>query len=333
MRILQYIGKRVASSIVVILLITLALFLIFFLLPTNPAQLSCGKPCTPEQLQRVSAFMGTDKPWYEQMGNYVAGIFVGRTFGSGGGAVVCSAPCLGYSFRLNESVSQLILDRFPITASIAVGAAVLWLVIGVATGVWVALKRDTLIDRTLLGLSIVGVSAPSYLIGLLTVIAFSLVLQIFPSGGYVNFHDDPVGWFTHLLLPWLVLAVLSAAGYTRVTRTQMIGELSQDYIRTARSKGVPESVIVFKHALRNALLPVMTMFGLDLGGLLGGAVLTEKVFSMQGLGSLLLDSVSNLDLQVLVGATIFAAVLVIVANLIVDICYSLLDPRVALGTK
>ena len=173
MRILQYIGKRVASSIVVILLITLALFLIFFLLPTNPAQLSCGKPCTPEQLQRVSAFMGTDKPWYEQMGNYVAGIFVGRTFGSGGGAVVCSAPCLGYSFRLNESVSQLILDRFPITASIAVGAAVLWLVIGVATGVWAALKRDTLIDRTLLGLSIVGVSAPSYLIGLLTVIAFS----------------------------------------------------------------------------------------------------------------------------------------------------------------
>ena len=202
-----------------------------------------------------------------------------------------------------------------------------------APGVWAALKRDTLIDRTLLGLSIVGVSAPSYLIGLLTVIAFSLVLQIFPSGGYVNFHDDPVGWFTHLLLPWLVLAVLSAAGYTRVTRTQMIGELSQDYIRTARSKGVPESVIVFKHALRNALLPVMTMFGLDLGGLLGGAVLTEKVFSMQGLGSLLLDSVSNLDLQVLVGATIFAAVLVIVANLIVDICYSLLDPRVALGTK
>ena len=317
MRILQYIGKRVASSIVVILLITLALFLIFFLLPTNPAQLSCGKPCTPEQLQRVSAFMGTDKPWYEQMGNYVAGIFVGRTFGSGGGAVVCSAPCLGYSFRLNESVSQLILDRFPITASIAVGAAVLWLVIGVATGVWAALKRDTLIDRTLLGLSIVGVSAPSYLIGLLTVIAFSLVLQIFPSGGYVNFHDDPVGWFTHLLLPWLVLAVLSAAGYTRVTRTQMIGELSQDYIRTARSKGVPESVIIFKHALRNALLPVMTMFGLDLGGLLGGAVLTE----------------SNLELQVLVGATMFAAVLVIVANLIVDICYSLLDPRVALGTK
>lgn len=331
MNILAYIGKRIASSLLVILLITLALFLIFFLLPTNPAQLSCGKPCTPEQLSRVSAFMGTDQPWYIQMGSYIAGIFVGRTFGTGGGAVVCNAPCLGYSFRLNESVSQLIADRFPVTASIAVGAAVLWLVIGVASGVWAALKRDTLVDRTLLGLSVVGVSAPSYLIGLLAVIAFALSIQIFPSGGYVNFSQDPVQWLYHLILPWLVLAILSAAGYTRITRTQMIGELSQDYIRTARSKGVPESVIVFKHALRNAMLPVMTMFGLDLGGLLGGAVLTEKVFSMQGLGALLLDSVSNLDLQVLVGATLFAAVLVIIANLIVDICYSLLDPRVTLG--
>lgn len=330
MNILAYIGKRVGSSLVVILLITLALFLIFFLLPTNPAQLSCGKPCTPEQLQRVSAFMGTDQPWYVQMGAYVAGIFAGRTFGSGAGAVVCKAPCLGYSFRLNEPVTTLIADRFPVTASIAVGAAVLWLVIGVATGVLAALKRGTLIDRGLLGLSVIGVSAPSYLVGLLAVLAFAILVPIFPSGGYVNFTEDPIGWFHHLLLPWIVLALLSAAGYTRVTRTQMIGELGQDYIRTARSKGAPESTVVAKHALRNALLPVMTMFGLGLGGLLGGAVLTEKVFSMQGLGMLLLDSVTNLDLQVLVGSTLFAAVLVIVANLIVDICYSLLDPRVTL---
>ena len=330
MRILQYIGKRVASSIVVILLITLALFLIFFLLPTNPAQLSCGKPCTPEQLQRVSAFMGTDKPWYEQMGNYVAGIFVGRTFGSGGGAVVCSAPCLGYSFRLNESVSQLILDRFPITASIAVGAAVLWLVIGVATGVWAALKRDTLIDRTLLGLSIVGVSAPSYLIGLLTVIAFSLVLQIFPSGGYVNFHDDPVGWFTHLLLPWLVLAVLSAAGYTRVTRTQMIGELSQDYIRTARSKGVAQWKVIFKHALRNALIPVVTYVGPMIAYILTGSMVVENIFTIGGLGSQFVSSITSRDYTLIMGTTIFLAVLMVVANLLTDIVYTLVDPRIRL---
>ena len=330
MKTLEYIGKRAASSVSVIAIITVCLFLIFYMLPTNPAQLSCGKPCSVEQLNRVSAFMGTDKPWYAQLWNYLRGIFAGRVFGTGGAAVVCSAPCLGYSFRLNEPVTQLILDRFPVTASIAVGAAVLWLIIGVFFGVVSAIARGTWIDRGILGISAVGISSPSYLIGLLAVIAFALKLRIFPSGGYVSFQQDPLGWLYHLLLPWLVLAILSAAGYTRITRSQMIDELGQDYIRTARSKGIPESKVVLKHALRNAMLPVLTIFGLDLGGLLGGAVLTEKVFSMQGLGTLLLDSVSNLDLQVLVGATLFAAVLVIVANLIVDIGYSLLDPRVTL---
>lgn len=333
MRTLQYIGKRCISSLVVILLITMILFLIFFLLPTDPAQLSCGKPCSPEQLQRVAAFMGTDQPWYVQMGQYLRGIFVGRTFGQGGAAVVCSAPCLGYSFRLNMSVTDLIVQRFGVTASIAIGAALLWLVIGVATGVLAALRRGTWIDRTLLGLSVVGVSSPAYLIGLLAIIALALKNPIFPSGGYVPLTQDPLGWLYHLILPWIVLALISAAGYTRITRTQMIGELSQDYIRTARSKGLSESTVVGRHALRNALLPVMTIFGLDLGGLLGGAVLTERVFSMQGLGLLLLDSVTNLDLQVLVGSTLFSAILVIIANLIVDICYSCLDPRVALESR
>lgn len=330
-RIGLYIAKRTAGSLIVILLITVVLFLIFFMLPTNAAQLSCGKPCTPAQLARVSAFMGTDKPWYEQMWNYLSGMVAGRTFGTGAGAVVCSAPCLGYSFRLNQPVTSLIADRFPVTASIAVGAAVLWMLIGVGSGVLAAMKHDTAVDRLLLGASVVGLSSPAYLVGLLAVIAFALIIPIFPSGGYVAFAQDPAQWAYHLLLPWLVLAVLNAAGYTRITRTQMISELGQDYIRTARSKGMPEYVVVGKHALRNAMMPVMTIFGLDLGGILGGAVLTEKVFSMQGLGALLLDSVANLDLQVLVGATLFAAVLVIVANLVVDICYSVLDPRVTLG--
>lgn len=330
MKMLEYIGKRAASAILVIAIIAVSLFLIFYMLPTNPAQLSCGKPCSVERLNRVSAFMGTDKPWYVQLWNYLRGIFVGRVFGSGGAAVVCSAPCLGYSFRLNEPVTQLILDRFPVTASIAVGAAVLWLIIGVFFGVVSAIARGTWIDKGILGISAVGISSPSYLIGLLAVIMFALKLRIFPSGGYVSFQQNPLEWLYHLLLPWLVLAILSAAGYTRIARSQMIDELGQDYIRTARSKGLPESTVVLKHALRNAMLPVLTIFGLDLGGLLGGAVLTEKVFSMQGLGTLLLDSVSNLDLQVLVGATLFAAVLVIVANLIVDIGYSSLDPRVVL---
>ena len=232
---------------------------------------------------------------------------------------------------MSTPVTTLIAQRFPVTASIAIGAAVLWMLVGVSTGVLAAVKRGTWVDRLLNALSSIGISSPSYLIGLLAIIVFAIELPLFPSSGYVAFSTNPLEWLQHMLLPWLVLALLNAAGYTRITRAQMVTELEQDYIRTARSKGVPERRIIGVHALRNALLPVMTLFGLDLGSLLGGAVLTEKVFSMQGLGMLLLDSVTNLDLQVLVGSTLFAAALVIIANLIVDICYSLLDPRVTLG--
>lgn len=333
MRTLSYILKRLVEALAVIAVIAVVLFLIFYMLPSNPAQLSCGRPCSPDQLRRVSAFMGTDQPWYVQLWNYLSGIVAGRTFGTGATAVVCAAPCLGYSFRLNEPVTTLIAQRFPVTASIAIGAAVLWIIIGVGTGVLSALKRDTWVDRLFMGLSAIGISSPSYLVGLLAIIVFSFELPVFPTGGYVPFTTNPGQWFSHLLLPWLVLALINAAGYTRITRTQMIGEMEQDYVRTERSKGAPESVVVGRHALRNALLPVMTMFGLDLGSLLGGAVLTERVFSMQGLGMLLLDSVNNLDLQVLVGSTLFAAMLVILANLVVDICYGLLDPRVTLGRR
>ena len=347
---LVFIGKRSASSVLVLTLIAVVLFLIFFMLPANPAQLACGKPCTPERLARVSAFMGTDAPWYEQLGNYIRGIFFGREFGTNsafsgisaagaagaagaaagaGAAIICSSPCLGWSFTLNEPVTDLIMSRFAVTASLAIGAALLWVIIGVVTGVISASKEGSLFDRAFRALSSVGISSPAYLIGMLAILAFAVYLPIFPTGGYVNFSDDPLGWLQHLLLPWIVLALLNAAYYTRLTRAHMLDELQQDYMRTALAKGMPRTKVITRHALPNVMLPVLTMFGLDLGGLLGGAVITERVFSMQGLGSLLLDSVKNLDLQVLVGVTLFAAALVIVANLIVDICYRFIDPRAA----
>lgn len=338
---LVFIGKRSASAVLVLTLIAVVLFLIFFMLPANPAQLACGKPCTPERLARVSAFMGTDAPWYEQLGNYIRGIFFGREFGTNsafsgisaaagaGAAIICSSPCLGWSFTLNEPVTDLIMSRFAVTASLAIGAALLWVIIGVVTGVISASKEGSLFDRAFRALSSVGISSPAYLIGMLAILAFAVYLPIFPTGGYVNFSDDPLGWLQHLLLPWIVLALLNAAYYTRLTRAHMLDELQQDYMRTALAKGMPRTKVITRHALPNVMLPVLTMFGLDLGGLLGGAVITERVFSMQGLGSLLLDSVKNLDLQVLVGVTLFAAALVIVANLIVDICYRFVDPRAA----
>lgn len=331
MRTLRYIAKRIGGAILVIAVIILALFLIFYTLPSDPAQLSCGRPCSADQLTRVKAFMGLDKPWYQQMGDYVAGLFAGRTFGMGATAVVCAAPCLGYSFRLSEPVTTLIADRFPVTASIALGAAVLWLVVGVFTGVLAARKQGTWVDDTLMGLSALGISSPSYLVGLLAISLFALNLGWLPSGGYEPLTQDPGGWLYHLILPWIVLALINAAPYTRIMRTQTLQELDQDYVRTARSKGMPEGRVISRHVLRNASLPIVTLFGLDLGSLLGGAVLTERVFSMQGIGMLLLDAVNNLDLQVLVGTTLFAAVLVVLANLVVDICYSFIDPRVTLA--
>lgn len=335
---LTFLIKRSASAVLVLTLIAVVLFLIFFMLPANPAQLACGKPCTPERLARVSAFMGTDAPWYEQLGNYIRGIFFGREFGTNsassgisaaGAAIICSSPCLGWSFTLNEPVTDLIMSRFAVTASLAIGAALLWVIIGVVTGVISASKEGSLFDRAFRALSSVGISSPAYLIGMLAILAFAVYLPIFPTGGYVNFSDDPLGWLQHLLLPWIVLALLNAAYYTRLTRAHMLDELQQDYMRTALAKGMPRSKVITRHALPNVMLPVLTMFGLDLGGLLGGAVITERVFSMQGLGSLLLDSVKNLDLQVLVGVTLFAAALVIVANLVVDVCYRFIDPRAA----
>ncbi|MEN6640426.1 MULTISPECIES: ABC transporter permease [Gardnerella] len=335
---LTFLIKRSASAVLVLTLIAVVLFLIFFMLPANPAQLACGKPCTPERLARVSAFMGTDAPWYEQLGNYIRGIFFGREFGTNsassgisaaGDAIICSSPCLGWSFTLNEPVTDLIMSRFAVTASLAIGAALLWVIIGVVTGVISASKEGSLFDRAFRALSSVGISSPAYLIGMLAILAFAVYLPIFPTGGYVNFSDDPLGWLQHLLLPWIVLALLNAAYYMRLTRAHMLDELQQDYMRTALAKGMPRTKVITRHALPNVMLPVLTMFGLDLGGLLGGAVITERVFSMQGLGSLLLDSVKNLDLQVLVGVTLFAAALVIVANLIVDICYRFIDPRAA----
>ncbi len=338
---LTFLIKRSASAVLVLTLIAVVLFLIFFMLPANPAQLACGKPCTPERLARVSAFMGTDAPWYEQLGNYIRGIFFGREFGTNsassgisaagaaGAAIICSSPCLGWSFTLNEPVTDLIMSRFAVTASLAIGAALLWVIIGVVTGVISASKEGSLFDRAFRAISSVGISSPAYLIGMLAILAFAVYLPIFPTGGYVNFSDDPLGWLQHLLLPWIVLAILNAAYYTRLTRAHMLDELQQDYMRTALAKGMPRAKVITRHALPNVMLPVLTMFGLDLGGLLGGAVITERVFSMQGLGSLLLDSVKNLDLQVLVGVTLFAAALVIVANLIVDICYRFVDPRAA----
>ncbi|MGO2861577.1 MAG: ABC transporter permease [Brevibacterium sp.] len=324
----KFIASRTLGAIIVLLIIAAACFAIFYLMPSNPAQYSCGKPCSPDRLAEVERYLGVDQAWWKQLFDFLGGIVSGRTFGEGTAAIHCNAPCFGYSFRLRESVTDLIVSRLPITVSLTLGAAVLWGIGGIAAGLIASLKRGTFTDSTVMGAAITGISAPTYLLGLLGVLLFGFTLNVLPIGGYVPLTENPAMWAFHLILPWIVLAIANGAIYARLTRGQMLEVLSQDYIRTARAKGLSETVVIGKHGLRNLVVPLTTLFAIDVGGLLGGAVITEKVFALGGVGTLLLEAVSSLDIQVIVGVTLFAAAIVIIANLLADLSYSFLDPRI-----
>ena len=315
---LRFLGLRLVRTLATLVIIVFITFAIFSLWPSDPATLACGRPCTPENLERARAFMGYDLPWYTQFWHYLQGIVGGRTFGEGSGAIACASPCLGYSFRLSTPVSELVATRLPVTASIAVGAAVLWLAIGVGAGVVSALRRGSRLDRTIMTGTVLGISSPAYLVGLLGILLFGFTLDMVPVSGYVPFADSPLDWAWHLILPWCVLALISAAVYARMVRGEMLENLGEDYVRTARAVGLPERRVVGRHVMRNISLPVVTYFALDLGGLLGGAVITERVFSMQGLGALLMDAVGTSDVPVVMGVTLVAAAFVVVANLVAD---------------
>ncbi|MET0716036.1 MAG: ABC transporter permease [Mycetocola sp.] len=331
MNALRFWAARLGGTLAVLLVVVISTFAIFQWLPADPALMSCGKPCTAENYAAARHFLGIDEPVITQIWNYLRGIFAGRTFGTGSGAIDCPAPCLGYSFQLNRPVTDLILSRFPVTASITIGAAILWLAFGIIGGSIAALHAGRGPDRTVTVITTLGVSMPIYLVGMLAILVFGFGLGWLPTGGYQPFVEDPVGWFSHLLLPWIALAFTNAALYARLTRTELIDQLSSDHIRTARAIGLTETAVVTRHGLRNALLPVVTIFGLDLGILLGGAVIIEKVFSMQGIGSLLISAVGTSDLQVVVGVTLWSAALIVVANLVVDLVYVVIDPRVAIA--
>lgn len=330
MGLLRFVAGRVLSMVLVLVLVSLATYAVFYLLPADPARLSCGKPCTPENLAIARQYMGFDQPWFLQYLSFITAVVTGRTYGSGATAIHCAAPCFGYSFQQNAPVSDLIAARVPVTFSLAIGASVLWLLLGVGTGVVSALHRGRPLDRVLMAGAVAGVSAPPYLVGLLAILLFGFTLDVVPVSGYVPLTESPVDWAWHLVLPWLVLAILNAALYARLTRNQMLNVLGEDFIRTARAKGVREPAVVRRHALRNVALPVVTVFGLDLGALLGGAIITERVFSMPGLGGLLIDAVHQLDLPLLLGYTVFATFLIVIANTGVDLLYGVLDPRARL---
>lgn len=326
----RYILRRIAASALVLLLISLAVYLLFFSSAVDPARVMCGRPCYPDRLAQIKAFMQTDRSAFVQWVDFVKGLFVGRTFGAGNEAIHCAAPCVGFSFELRQPVTQLIWQRLPITASIAFGAIVVAVALGMSGGVLAALRRNTWVDQLLRGLTLVLIATPTYLLGLLALLVFGFYLNSVPVSGYVPFAESPVDWAWHLVTPWFVLGALFAASYLRFARNQMLDELGGDHLLALRATGAPRRSVL-RVARRGVWVPITTMVGLDIAGLLGGAVFTERVFGIHGLGELLIDAVSRRDLGLVVGTSLFGAALVIVANLVVDIAQGLIDPRIRRG--
>jgi len=327
----SYVIRRVGAMILMLVAQSIAVFLLFAVLPSNPAALTCGKTCTPQVIKANEVRLGYDKPLYVQYGLFVKGIFVGREYGSGTAAFECPAPCLGYSFNRSENVTDLIKSRLPVTAVEAVGACILWLTGGTLVGILAALKRGRWPDRLSMGTALIGYSFPTFFIGLVIqyLVIFKLRIMAYPS--YTPFADDPVAWAKAFILPCITLAVVYAAFYARLTRNQMLDTLGEDYIRTARAKGLSERSVIGRHALRAGLTPIMTAAGLDLAGLLGGVVITEQVFGLPGLGNLALNSVLAADLPVITAVVLVAGAFIILANLVVDLLYAVIDPRVRVG--
>ncbi|MGO3151980.1 MAG: ABC transporter permease [Galactobacter sp.] len=325
---LGYILKRCGAAVIVLFLVSVFTYVIFFALSPDPALQICGKTCNPERIDQIRDQLGLDQPLWKQYWEFFSGLFVGRDYGSGSQAIHCSAPCLGYSFQTNESVMDMVVDRLPVTATVAVGAAVLWLLGGVMGGVISAFQRGKFWDKFFNAIALGGISLPNYFVALLLQYILVVQLQILPFPQAVPFSENPGRWFAAYLMPWMVLAFQYMAIYTRLTRTNVIDTLNQNFMRTARAKGLKPSLVVGRHALRPALTPVTTMFGMDFAALLGGALITETVFGLNGIGKLTSDSITKNDQPVIMAVTLLAAAFVVIANILVDIGYRYLDPRV-----
>jgi peptide/nickel transport system permease protein len=319
---LAFLARRVLSGAVVLFVISIAVFVLFFVIaPGDPAANFVGRGATPQQIEMARHRYGLDQPVYVQYEKYAVGLLHGD---------------LGFSFRNAEPVRKTLLTRLPATASLAVGSAAIWLAIGIPVGILAATRPRSLRDRAATIFSLGGLSTPTFVLGLLMLYLFFFQLTVhgwslFPGNGYVPLTSTPIEWARHLLLPWITLAVTYAASYSRLVRGSLLEVLGEDYIRTARAKGLSERRVVLRHGLRSALTPVVTLLGIDLGSLLGGAIVTEAVFGLQGVGQTAVQAVTTGDLPIIFGTVMFAAFFVVVGNLLVDLVYAMLDVRVRAG--
>jgi len=332
---IRFVVSRLVGMVLVLIVVSLVTFLIFQAVPllakSSPVYYYIGKaPATPELLRSLTHRFGFDQPLPAQYWSYLAGFF-GKSITDGTSTPVdCPFPCFGYSFRRNELVSTLIGQALPVTISLCVGAAILWLVGGLLVGTLSGLKPGSVVDRVGMTGALAAVSLPIFFTGPVALLIFVYTLGWLPdNNGYVDITQDPVGWFRSLLLPWVCLALLFAALYARLTRSNVMETMGEDYIRTARAKGLDRRTIVVKHGLRAALTPVVTIFGIDIGTLIGTTIITETVFNLRGLGTLSIQGIRDMDLPVLLGVTVVAAFALVIANFIVDLLYGFIDPRVS----
>ncbi len=318
----RFLLRRIVLGLFVLWMVTIVVFLIFFVGPgrAQVARTLAGREATPQTVALVSHRLLLDRPLIVQYGHFVWLLLHGN---------------LGYDYYHGQSVDSILKAAFPVTLSLVAGAAILWVIIGVLSGVLSAVRSRSIMDRTFTGLALLFYSMPTFVLGFLLLLIFYYEFSIhglkwFPGSGYTPFATNPFEWFRGLVLPWITLALVSAAVYTRLTRGAMLDVMGEDYIRTARAKGLSERRVIFRHALRAALTPVVTQFGIDVGVLLGGAIITEQVFGLPGLGYTAVQAIVESDLPVIIGVVLVAATAVVVANIVVDAFYAVLDPRVRL---
>ncbi|MFD4413256.1 ABC transporter permease [Streptomyces sp. NPDC058251] len=326
-----FVLRRALGTVVTLFAISVIVYLVFYATPGNVAQITCGPRCSPVQVHQVAQQLHLEDPLYVRYWHFLQGILVGQDYSTGTSTEHCSAPCLGLSYQTDQQVTQLILTKLPVSLSLVLGSMVLWLILGVGTGVLSAWRRGRLSERVLTGITLTGVATPVFVIGLILMIIVCGQLQLLPFPQYVKFTDDPEQWAWNLLLPWLSLALVEAAAFARLTRASMLETLAEDHIRTFRAYGVGERAIIRRHALRGALAPVIALNANNVGSAVGGAVLTETLFGLPGIGQELVHAVNVVDLPVVVGMVLVIGFFVVLANAVADVLYAVADRRVVLA--
>ncbi|MEU9571267.1 ABC transporter permease [Streptomyces massasporeus] len=325
-----FVLRRTVAAAATLLAISVIVYVVFYATPGNVAQITCGPRCSPEQVHQVARQLNLDDPLFVRYGHFLQGLVAGQDYSTGTSVQHCSAPCLGLSYQSDQQVTQLIWAKLPVSLSLVAGAMVLWLILGVGTGVLSAWRRGRFSERVLTGLALAGTATPVFVIGLVLMIVVCGELRLLPFPQYVALTDDPEQWAWNLLLPWLSLALIEAAAFARLTRASMLETLAEDHIRTFRAYGVGERSIVGRHALRGAFAPVIALNANNVGSAIGGAVLTETLFGLPGIGQELVHAVNVVDLPVVVGMVLVIGFFVVLANAVADVLYAAADRRVVL---